>query len=129
MVEKLDRLGKYVLWLVSLSFLVVLLSTGYIFLVRKDYNFYLEAYCNPETTTCFTRDCSEPDSCPPNNLEDYRVFYVKAKDFNKCSDNSCLTECSSGQISCEEVVCGEEPSDECSLFVEPSKIEDIPVSF
>ena len=48
--------------------------------------------CDPTSQTCFSRDCSEGD-CPPNNLENYRQFTIRARDFSRCSDNSCLKEC------------------------------------
>jgi hypothetical protein len=43
---------------------------------------------------------------------------VKAYDFPKCSDNSCLKECSNGTLRCAPVRCGGDPSDNC-LYTPP----------
>ena len=105
---------KTILWFAAISFIAVVLATGYFFLVEKDNLFYLEASCDSSAQSCFIRDCSEPDSCPPNNLDTYRVFYVAANDFAQCKDNSCLNECVIGKIECEEVICGDSEEDTCS---------------
>lgn len=110
--EEMEKSTKVLLWALSLSVVAVILSTGYKFLVLKDYNFIVEAPCDPTREVCFTRDCSGGD-CPPNELENYRIFAVPAGDFPKCADNSCLEECLSGLISCEEIVCGDDSEDEC----------------
>lgn len=111
--DKIDRAGKILLWAFSISFLVILAITSYIFLVKKDYSFYVEASCDPAFETCFHRDCAEPDSCPPNNLETYKAYEVRAEDFNKCSDNSCVNECAGGTISCQNVYCDSDAGDDC----------------
>lgn len=69
------------------------------------------------------RDCSNPDDCPLNGLEEYRLFYISADDFNTCSDNSCRNECLDGTIACEEVICDEENGDDCA----EAPIEILPV--
>ena len=99
--------------LLMASVAVVIIATGYKFLIKKDYDFVVEAPCNPALTTCFQRDCNE-EECPPNGLENFRVFTLKAYDFPKCSDNSCLQECTSKTISCAETICGESEEDVCS---------------
>jgi hypothetical protein len=88
-------------------------ATAYIFLVRKDYDFVVEAPCDPAQETCFFRDCSGGD-CPPNEFEHYRIFSVSAQDFPTCADNSCKAECTDGTLVCTEIVCGESEEDECS---------------
>lgn len=95
------------------SIVLVVVATGYKFLINKDYDFVVEAVCDPSVQTCFNRDCSEGD-CPPNELEDYRQFIISASDFSKCSDNSCLEECLSKAISCEEIMCDEGAGDICT---------------
>jgi len=104
---------KSFLTTISLLVILTILSTAYIFLVRKDYDFIIEAPCDPALDTCFSRDCSD-DECPPNGLELYRVFSVRAADFPTCSDNSCLQECMQGSIACTETVCGESDEDICA---------------
>ncbi len=113
----MEKSTKVLLWILSLSVVAVIASTGYKFLVLKDYNFIVEAPCDPAGEVCFTRDCSTGD-CPPNELENYRIFSVPAGDFPKCADNSCLDECVSGLIPCEETVCGDDPADECAEMIE-----------
>ncbi len=100
--------------LVVISTLVVMaiLSTAYIFLIRRHYDFIVEAPCDATVGTCFYRDCSGGD-CPSNGLESYRVFSVRAEDFSKCADNSCLQECLNDVIACTETVCGDSQDDEC----------------
>jgi hypothetical protein len=110
----MDKWDKIFLWVIAMLVIVTIASTAYKFLFAKNYDFVVEAPCNTATSTCFTRDCSNPDDCPPNGLSNYRVFNIKAADFEKCSDNSCLNECASGKISCKEIKCGESKDDECS---------------
>lgn len=98
---------------ISLLVVVAVCATAYLFLVKEDYAFVVEAPCDPAQNTCFTRDCSGGE-CPPNELEQYRVFAVSAHDFPVCADNSCLQECTSGAIECVEYVCGESEEDECT---------------
>lgn len=98
---------------ITLFIAVAMLSTAYIFLVRKDYDFIIEAPCDPAEGICFSRDCSTGE-CPPNGLENYRVFSVSARDFTSCADESCLQECTNGTIACDETLCGESEEDECA---------------
>lgn len=98
----------------ALSIVAVIIATAHRFLIAKDYDFIVEAPCDPLVDICFARDCSLPDECPPNNLENYRMFNIKAYDFEKCADNSCLNECLSGQIYCQEIFCGDSEEDACA---------------
>lgn len=119
----MDTSGKVALTLLSLMVLVAILATGWLFFIKRDYDFVVEASCNPEMETCFYRDCSVEGDCPPNELEHYKVYVVNAADFRYCSDNSCAAECSSDSITCEQVVCGEAEEDECS---EPASSSEEP---
>lgn len=105
---------KTFLSVISLSVAVAILSTAYIFLIRKDYKFVIEAPCDPALDTCFSRDCSGGE-CPPNEYEEYRIFTIHARDFEMCSDSTCLKECVSGTLSCAETVCGESEEDVCAV--------------
>jgi hypothetical protein len=115
-----DRPQRHDVGLVLLSTFVfvalILISltayTKYIF--AKDYNFYIEAPCDPTLMTCFVRDCD--DYCPPNGLSTYRAYMVSASVFPDCIDNSCTNICLSGTTSslCEEIICSTEDGDSCS---------------
>lgn len=104
---------KSFLSIISLSVVVAVLSTAYIFLIKKNYEFVVEAPCDPAKDTCFSRDCSGGE-CPPNGLEEYRIFSVHARDFETCTDSTCLKECVDGIINCTETVCGESEEDVCA---------------
>lgn len=125
----MEKSSKILLWVISLSVVAVILSTGYKFLIQKDYDFIVEAACDPLAEACFYRDCSEGD-CPPNELEYYKTFLVPASDFPRCSDNSCAPECSSETIACEEIICDEAEGEDCSVVEEDEFLdsEDVPES-
>ena len=92
----------------NLFFLLTIIAavgvSFYKYYYTKNYNYRVEASCDPQTEQCSHRDCTD-GSCPPNNLSDYKVYLVKAYDFPKCSDNSCEKECVRGVISCTPVSC------------------------
>lgn len=118
----MERSGKIFLSVISLSVATVILVTGYTFLIQKDYNFIVEAACEPSSEICFHRDCSSGE-CPPNELAYYKTFLISAGDFRKCSDNSCAQECASTAIRCEEIVCDESAGEECSVIQKRALIE------
>lgn len=93
-------------------------SNFYKYYYTKDYDYLIEAKCDSSVEKCFSRDCTNPDDCPPNGLSIYKEYYVKAYDFHKCKDNSCEKECASGLIKCTPVPCGESQDDICT---EPTK--------
>ncbi len=99
--------------LLSLVFTYLTAYTKYIF--AKDYSFYIETPCDPESMTCFVRDCD--DYCPPNGLAIYRSFSIPADVFPVCTSNSCENICLNKATShqCEEIVCDEENGDSCSV--------------
>ena len=100
------------------SFIVIgLLSSAWIFLVRKDYDFVIESPCDPETQNCYLRDCDN-DGCPVNGYSSYRVFRIDAAAFARCASDSCALACASGQERCEEIACGSDESDACSVAAE-----------
>jgi hypothetical protein len=77
------------------------------FVLTKNYEFYVEAPCDPELETCYLRDCEEED-CPSNELGSYKLWMLSAADFKLCSDDTCATECATGAIPCEVVPCDAE---------------------
>ena len=86
------------------SFVMAIGASYYKYYYTKNYDYLVEASCNPDFEKCNFRDCdTNPDNCPPNGLSYYKEFYVKAYDFPKCSDNSCLVECTNGTIKCEAI--------------------------
>lgn len=115
---KKSRAHTVLVVLFFLLFIVAIGSTFYRYLYTKDYDYLVEASCDPVIEQCFVRDCeNDPDSCPPNGLSLYKQYYVKAYDFPQCSDNSCQIQCESGAIQCEIIACDVEAGDECSDFI------------
>ncbi len=86
--------------------------TKYIF--AKDYSFYIEGPCDPETMICFIRDCD--DYCPPNGLAEYRSYMIPASVFPVCTDNACSNICQNKATNhqCQEISCDTEAGDSCS---------------
>ncbi len=86
------------------------------FYIKKDYNFVVEASCNPESETCYFRDCDAGDAeCPPNNLSYYKMYNLNAKDFESCEGEDCTSLCSSSVDLCEEIPCSSTDGDECVM--------------
>ena len=107
--------GKQLLVLVVVT--IALLPIGmsfYKYYYSKDYDYLIEAECDPLKEICYSRDCTNPDDCPPNGLSVYKEFYVKAFDFEKCTNNSCHKECVSGLIKCTPIPCGDSDEDVCT---------------
>jgi len=103
---------KIIVWFSTFLVISAILACAYLFFYKKSYDFTVEAPCSKSTATCFVRQCDN-EECPPNQLEEYRVFKLTAADFPKCSNDSCLNECLMGDIRCTEVVCGESADDLC----------------
>jgi hypothetical protein len=100
-------------WIFSATVILVIGVSFYKFFWLKDYDFIVEASCDPSIESCYVRDCSTPGDCPPNELEVYKMYVISAGDFSACKDDSCLIECTNGTIACQEVLCGESEEDEC----------------
>ncbi|MFZ2484387.1 MAG: hypothetical protein WAX80_02665 [Minisyncoccia bacterium] len=113
MKDSTDKVTKVLFILISALIIAAIVNNLYTFYFQKDYDFTVEASCDPVEQACFIRDCSDGE-CPPNELERYRVFALNANDFQKCSDDSCIVECSLGQIDCEEILCDESGGDVCT---------------
>lgn len=113
--EYSKKLGVVVLvTFVALSLVLTYLTAYTKYIFAKDYNFYIETPCDPETMTCFTRDCD--DYCPPNGLSEYRSFTISASTFTSCSSNSCENICLNTNTAskCEEITCDPTAGDSCS---------------
>lgn len=118
--------SKVLLGAVAFSVVLTIGITAYLYLGVKDYNFVVEAHCEPSEQTCFYRDCSTGE-CPPNELEYYRVFEVRSGDFKNCSDNSCLYECENEKVSCEEVICSDQEDGNCVTMDNQQVTNPMPV--
>jgi hypothetical protein len=108
----MNRLFSWILFLMAIS---ALIANYYFFYNKKEYDFLVEAPCDPNQNPCFLRDCSD-DGCPPNNLSKYRIFHMSGSDFEKCVDDSCLYECETNKISCTEQICNSELDEVCSAL-------------
>ncbi len=97
---------------VSIFFVFLTAFTKFIF--AKDYQFYIEGACDTTTQNCFVRDCD--DYCPPNGLDTYSAYYIKASDFPSCSSNDCANICLNGATTekCEVIECDSNAGDSCS---------------
>lgn len=105
---------RFFIWFAVTAVVIIALSSYTRYIFAKDYYFYIEAPCDPQSQSCFVRDCD--DYCPPNGLDTYRSFYIKAEDFIHCAENSCANICLESETSklCGEVICDTENGDECS---------------
>jgi hypothetical protein len=77
----------------------------YFFYYKKDYEFVVEVACDVTKETCFQRDCTNPDDCPPNGLSDFKRYSLNAGDFKNCESEDCAIACESGAIKCEPIEC------------------------
>jgi len=103
--EKKHNIFLYVL---LIGVIISIASSFYFFYFKKDFNFIVETKCNPETETCFYRDCTNPDDCPPNGFSYYNTYTLRARDFKACGVNEdCLEACTTGAISCTKTECTE----------------------
>jgi len=106
MIEE-DKKHNLFLYTLLGGVLIAILSSFYFFYFKKDYDFIVETQCNPETETCFYRDCTNPDDCPPNGLSYYNTYTLKASDFKACVNEDCTLACTTGAIKCIKTECTE----------------------
>jgi len=107
MPQEEDKKSNWFLWLIGVSCLVAIFCAFYFFYYKKDYDFVVEVTCDASKETCFQRDCSNPDDCPPNELFNFKRYSLKASDFKMCENEDCANVCESGVIKCEPVECTE----------------------
>lgn len=105
MPEGEEKKFNWFLWLISISCLTIISISFYFFYYKKDYDFLVEVACDPTQETCFQRDCSDPDNCPPNGLSDFKRYSLNAADFRMCDNEDCKNVCENGIIKCEQVEC------------------------
>lgn len=107
-------------------FISTILSCFYFFYIKKDFNFIVETTCNKTMEECFVRDCTNPDDCPPNGLEEFKRYSLNANDFKYCKNEDCLNACENKQIPCENISCVEDPEigESCSFSIIEQEIND-----
>lgn len=100
-------------------FLAVIANSFYFFYIKKDFDFIVETVCDPTLEQCLLRDCTNPDDCPPNGLQEFKRYTLNANDFKYCENEDCKTVCESGQVQCEIIPCieDEEYGETCSDLV------------
>lgn len=89
-------------------------ATGFSkYIFAKDYYFIIEAPCDQNSKWCYSRSCD--DFCPPNGLEEYHVFKLKASYFDQCNDNSCKNLCYTGADLniCRPIPCNTSEDQQC----------------
>ena len=120
MLEGDDKKTDWFLWLIGISCLVTVVATFYFFYYKKDYDFIVEVACDTSKETCFQRDCSNPDDCPPNGLSDFKRYSLQAADFAMCENEDCASICETGSIKCEPIECSEDETigESCSSISE-----------
>ncbi len=110
---------ELVVTLFLLCLITILMSVNF-FYIKKDYDFVVETSCNPETESCYFRDCESEDAeCPPNNYSYFKMYSINAKDFETCEGEDCAYVCATNLDLCEEIECSEEDGYEC-LNPEPT---------
>ncbi len=110
---KKNRSNAILVTLFIISFALAIGASYYRYFYTKDYDYLVEASCDPLTEGCHYRSCENADDCPPNQLSVYKVYHVNAGDFARCADNSCKQECESGAIACEPIACDADAGDTC----------------
>ncbi len=119
--EQEKKQKNWLIWLLVGGCVASILFSFYTYFYKKNYNFIVEVPCDNSTETCFERDCSNLDDCPPNGLSDFKRYSLKASDFKYCKDENCAQACAEGTIKCESVQCEEnsETGESC-VYPEPS---------
>ncbi len=107
------------IYILLFSCFVVVAVSFYNFYLKKDYYFIVETNCDSTSETCFYRDCSIADECPPNNLSYYSKYTINANDFAMCENEDCTNFCKENADSCVKTECTEEDIEgELCLFPE-----------
>lgn len=118
MPEEDAKKNDWFLWVISISCVVAIFSAFYFFYFQQNYAFVVEVACDTSKETCFQRDCTNPDDCPPNQLSDFKRYTLNAADFKMCENENCAVACETGLIKCEPISCVEdlEAGESCSVL-------------
>lgn len=117
MLEEPKSEHNFFLYALLLGCLVAIGSSFYFFYYQKDYNFIVETTCDNTKETCFVRDCTNPDDCPPNQLSSFKRYSLNAGDFKMCENEDCTVACETGVIKCAQIECAEDlaAGESCTL--------------
>jgi hypothetical protein len=126
--EKKEEKHNIFLYILFATVLISISISFYSFYYKKNFDFFIETSCNPETETCFFRDCEgNSGACPPNNLSYYNQYTIKAGDFKYCLNEDCKEACISGSINCSKIECTDSDiSDEVCLL--PTSLTEEPIN-
>lgn len=98
-----NKNDDFFIYMLLAGVLVVVINSFYIYFYKQNYPFIVETKCDPQSETCLHRDCeADPQSCPPNQLSDYKEYTINARDFKSCENEDCTLACKSGIINCIE---------------------------
>ena len=121
--EKEQKSDSLLIKALVICCVISVIVSFYFFYYKKDYNFIVEVPCDTTKETCFERDCSNPDDCPPNGLSDFKRYSLNANDFKLCENEDCTNACETGVIKCELLQCKEDSDvGETCVSSEPSNI-------
>ncbi len=109
---EIQKNNSRVLKFFVISTILVIAMSFLRFFIIKNYDIFIEAVCDPTTSTCFVRDC-ETGECPPNNFEIYHEYIIKGFDFARCNPTDTCAKFCSNPKNCEEIKCDGEAGDEC----------------
>jgi len=124
LIKKEEKGHNIFLYVMLGGCLIAIVTSFYFFYFKKNYDFFVEIKCNPETDTCFYRDCeNNPDICPPNNLSYYSQYTIKAKDFKNCVNEDCTEACNTNLIQCVKTECTEDDINN-GICIEPFIFEE-----
>jgi len=113
------------IYILLFSVIIVVAISFYNFYFQKNYDFLVETSCDSTSETCFYRDCSIADECPPNNLSYYNKYTIKASDFAMCKNEDCTNFCKENASLCLKTECTDEDIEsELCLEPEPVSVEE-----
>ena len=100
-------------WVLIIAVVLATIGSFIKYYTLQDFEFFVEAPCDVTAVECYARDCSLGE-CPPNNLDQYRLFSIGAADCALCNDNSCSNLCVEGGGQCSEILCSSQSDIECT---------------
>lgn len=93
------------------------ISNFYMYYFTHNYNYLIKVNCDPKKEICFYEECEGSPNCDQQEVNNYKKYYVKALDFDKCKHDMCQEECDKGEVKCKLIPCGESIEDLCTSFV------------
>jgi hypothetical protein len=114
-IMKYSRAAVVFISILAISVICSIGISAYRYWYTENYYYLVEAPCTAsDSTQCFARSCVDGE-CPPNELEAYQVYRLKADLFPLCTDNSCENVCVNSETPglCSLVPCDGTAGDEC----------------